>query len=91
MRPVDERVRLGDPELFHCVPVTNNDGSLVAENALEDAGLQLLRPFCEDRGVILAVAASKFLKVTDEGGCRGDLGDTGDAREVGLVSFCLLR
>jgi hypothetical protein len=39
---------------------------LAAEHALKYAGLQLLRPFSEDGGIILAAAASEGLEVAYE-------------------------
>lgn|SRR5688572_2190497 len=66
MRPVYQRVRLGNPELLHCSPVAHDDGPLAAEHALKYAGLQLLRPFSEDGGIILAAAASEGLEVAYE-------------------------
>ena len=67
MRPVDEAVRLSDPEVVHCLPVAYHDGPLVAEAALVDGRSHLLCPFREDGRIILTGPAAKEMQVPDKG------------------------
>lgn len=66
MWSVDQAVGVADPEVVHGLPVTYHHSPLVAQHALVDGRGDLLAPFREDGGIILAVSTTEVVEMANE-------------------------
>jgi hypothetical protein len=89
MRAIQHRMIFFHPELLHRFPRVDNNYSLVAKRHLEDAMLQVLRPFGVDGGIILLESPTEVWKVPYERSCSRSSWDFRYAGEVGMICFTL--